>query len=150
MDYSIRENFQITLYGVPGVAVNREWGKTGMELMNTLWKEVKGRQLPNKGINVWVYEPGNAMYAGVELMAPPGEGSILERKELLLTKYIYYKHIGPYERRADSFQRLSEEFRQVGIQTGLPYLEIYGHWTEDASKLETELLWSLASTDSRS
>jgi len=141
--YSIRENLHIVLYGISGVAENKEWGKTGMELMNKMWKEVKSREFPNKGINVWVYEPGNKMFAGVELTAPPPADTLLERKEITLPKYIYYLHIGPYDRISASFNRLSTEFQQAGIKNGLPYLELYGHWTEDPSKLETELLWSI-------
>jgi hypothetical protein len=30
-----------------------------------------------------------------------------------------------------------------GFETTLPYIEIYGHWTNDETKLETELLMSL-------
>lgn len=143
MDYSIGENFHVTIYGFGGVAVTREWGKTGFDLMNRMWKEVKSAALPNKGINVWVYEPGDAMFAGVELMAPPPAGSMLERKEVSLARYIYFKHMGSYDRIKDSGLRLAEEFKRAGIRTGLPYLEIYGHWTDDESKLETELVWTL-------
>lgn len=143
-NYSIRENFHIELYGVSGVAENKDWGKTGMGLMNTMWQEVKTRQFPNKGINVWVYEPGKKMFTGVELTAAPPADTILEKKVITLPKYIWALHIGPYDRISDTFQRLSEEFGRAGIKAGMPYLEIYGHWQEDVSKLETELLWTLA------
>ncbi|MBS1663998.1 MAG: hypothetical protein JST68_23335 [Bacteroidetes bacterium] len=141
--YSIRENFQIELYGISGIAENRNWAKTGISLMDKMWKEVKTRQLPNKGINVWVYEPGDKMFAGVELTAEPPGDTVLERKVVMLPKYIWALHVGPYDRIPDSFKLLSEEFDRLGIKRGLPYLEIYGHWNEDVSKLETELLWSL-------
>ena len=143
MNYSIRENFHVTLYGFGGVATTREWGKTGFDLMNRMWKEVKSHDLPNKGINVWAYEPGDAMFAGVELIAPPPAGSKLEHKEIALPKYVYFKHLGSYATIKDSGSRLVEELKRAGIRTRLPYLEIYGHWTEDESKLETELLWAL-------
>ncbi|HVU98600.1 MAG TPA: hypothetical protein VHE34_25435 [Puia sp.] len=143
MEYVIRQNFHVTLYGFGGVVVARDWGKTGFDLMNRMWKEVKSRELPNKGINIWVYEPGNAMFAGVELIAPPPADSMLERKEISLEKYVYFKHIGSYDRIKDSGLRVSEECKRAGVKTGLPYVEVYGHWTEDASKLETELLWAV-------
>jgi hypothetical protein len=141
--YIIRENFHLELYGVSGVAVDQNWGKTGMGLMDTMWKEVKGRLLDNKGINVWVYEPGSKMFAGVELLAPPPADTFLESKKISLPKYLYYKHIGSYDNIKDSFAKVSEEAKKAGIKIGLPYLELYGHWTEDVSKLETEMLWSL-------
>jgi len=111
--------------------------------MNRMWREVRSRDLANKGINIWVYEPGNAMFAGVELIAPPPADLALDRKEVFLAKYVYFKHIGSYDGIKDSGLRVSEEFKRAGIKTGLPYLEIYGHWTEDESKLETELLWAV-------
>ena len=141
--YTLRENFHIELYGVSGVAVNQDWAGTGMALMDKMWKEVKTRKFENTGINVWVYEPGDKMFAGVGLLTPPPADTILEPKKVILPKYVYYKHIGSYHGIKDSFIRLKAEFDQAGIKTGLPYLEIYGHWTEDESKLETELLWTL-------
>ena len=143
MEYAIRDNFHTTVYGFGGVAVPPEWGKTGFALMNRMWKEVKSRDLPNQGINIWVYEAGNSMFAGVGLIAPPPTDSALERKEVSLAKYVYFKHIGSYDRIKESGLRVSEEFKRAGIKTDWPYLEIYGHWTEDESKLETELLWAV-------
>jgi len=35
------------------------------------------------------------------------------------------------------------ELKKRGFETDLPYVEIYGHWTDDEAKLETELLMSL-------
>ena len=41
------------------------------------------------------------------------------------------------------YEAAREEFRKVGIRARLPYVEIYGHHTDDPAKLETELLWSI-------
>lgn len=35
------------------------------------------------------------------------------------------------------------ELNQKGFETILPYIEIYGHWDSDESKLETELIMCL-------
>ena len=35
------------------------------------------------------------------------------------------------------------EMEEQGLKTCLPYLEIYGHWTPDETKLETGMLWCL-------
>ena len=143
MDIIIRENFNMELYGIAGVAVNRNWSETGMALTNKLWQEVKSNNLKNEGINVWVYESGNRMFAGVGLKEPPPPGTLIELKKIHLPAYAYYKHIGPYDKIAATGSKVLDELNQKGITTRLPYLEIYGHWTEDASKLETELLWSI-------
>jgi hypothetical protein len=143
MNIIIRENFEIELYGLSGIALKQNWADTGMGLMNKMWQEVKSHNLEHLGINVWVYESGNKMFAGVGLKAPPLSDTILELKKIHLSRYAYYKHIGPYDKIGEAGSKILEELSQKGIKTRLPYLEIYGHWMEDASKLETEMLWSL-------
>ena len=83
------------------------------------------------------------MFAGVELEAHPGSDTKLEFKKILLARYAYYKHIGPYDKIGEACSKAQAELKKKDVQIGLPYLEIYGHWTDDASKLETELLWCL-------
>jgi hypothetical protein len=38
---------------------------------------------------------------------------------------------------------MNDELKRRGYETGLPYIEIYGHWTNDETKLETDLLTNL-------
>lgn len=38
---------------------------------------------------------------------------------------------------------MADELKNKGYETVLPYIEIYGHWTNDETKLETELLMPL-------
>ena len=38
---------------------------------------------------------------------------------------------------------MKDELMSKGFETILPYIEIYGHWTNDETKLETELLMCL-------
>jgi|SRR5579872_3963730 len=142
MDILFKKDLRLSLYGLSGIAIDKNWAKTGMDLMNKMWHQVKSHNLPNKGINVWVYEPGDKMFTGVELLAPPPPDVTLEHKEVFLPEYIYYKHIGPYDKIKDAFPKVKAEMDKRGIKHGLPYLEIYGHWTEDSSRLETELLWT--------
>jgi len=144
MNSIIKENFSIELYGFAGVAVNRNWSATGMALTNKLWQEIKSASLRHKGINIWVYGEQDKMFAGVELLVPPEPGTILECKKIHLQKYVYCKHTGAYDKIKETGSRVQQELDQKGIRAGLPYLEIYGHWTDDVSKLETELLWCLA------
>ncbi len=143
MNILIKENFRVNLYGASGFASNRNWGETGMKPMNRMWGEVKSRQLKNKGINVWVYEEHEKLFTGVELEESPPVEAGLEEKRIHLPRYVYYKHIGSYDKIGETVTAVHEEMKQRGIKTRWPYLEIYGHWTEDVSQLETELLWSL-------
>jgi len=142
MDYTIRENLHLNLFGFSGIAQNKEWVKTGFALMDKMWARVKSAGLRNKGMNIWVYDFDNAMFAGVEL-DPPIENTGLEFKEIRLEKYAHCKHIGPYEKIPRTGVMVSEALKKNGIGTSLPYIEIYGHWTNDPSTLETELIWTM-------
>jgi len=144
MNFITSKNFNADVYGISGVAVKGNWADTGMKLMNKMWEQVKANNLKHKGINIWVYEEGDKMFAGVELEAPPPPGTGLELKQVRLPEYIYYKHIGPYDKIGEACTLVLEQLRQQSITTRFPYLEIYGHWTADPSKLETEMLWCKA------
>ena len=60
-----------------------------------------------------------------------------------LTKYAYWKHIGPYTELKDAYDGMNSELEKRILNSYYPFLEIYGHWTEDENKLETEIIFSL-------
>jgi predicted transcriptional regulator YdeE len=132
--------FTKTLYGFSGTAVNKNYAATGFRLMGEMWQKVKSNGLKNKGINIWVYEHNDLVFAGVELDETPPATLGLERKEVSLSKYAYYKHIGPYNKIAQAGQQMMDELATKNIKTCLPYVEVYGHSTPDETKSETELL----------
>ena len=109
--------------------------------MDKMWKLVKSRGLKNKGKNIWIYEPNDMVFAGVELEEE--NNAQLENKSIHLIKYAYYKHVGPYQLIRESGQRMREELLNSGHQLDNPYIEIYGHWTADERMLETELILNL-------
>ncbi len=139
----INKNLTLDIYGFSGTAVNKDYAGTAFKLMDKMWQTVKGKGLKNKGINIWVYEPNEKVFAGVELYEPPDNNTELEHKIITLTKYAYYKHIGPYSLIKQAGQNMNHELKNRGLETALPYIELYGHWTNDESKLETELIVSL-------
>lgn len=139
----INKPFRLNLHGFSGAAINKDYANTAFRLMDKMWQAVKGNNLKNRGLNVWVYEPGEMVFAGVELEETPAPVIGLEQKSILLTKYAYSKHIGPYSRIKETGKMMTDELKRQGIETELPYIEIYGHWTNDETKLETELLMSL-------
>lgn len=136
----IDREFSVTVYGFSGVAVNSNFGETGSKLMKKLWEQVRLNKLPNKGINIWVYETGKKLFTGVELEEAAPIETGLELKKISISKYAYYKHIGPYNQLREVYSKLGEELKKKGLATGFPWLEIYGHWNEDEFKLETEIL----------
>ena len=139
----ITKHLQLNLYGFSGIAVNKEYSKTAFTLMDKMWQIVKSENLQNKGINIWVYEPNEKVFAGVELENIPKYDTGLEQKIVNLTKYAYHKHIGSYSQLKQAGLNMKNELRARGFETNFPYIEMYGHWKNDETKLETELLMCL-------
>ena len=139
----IHKKITLDLRGFSGIALNKDYAGTALTLMGRMWQIVKTKELKNKGINIWVYDVNDHVFAGVELYDSPGPDIGLEHKSVILTKYAYYKHIGPYHLIKQAGQRMRDEIKTKGLETSLPYIEIYGHWSNDETKLETGLLMSL-------
>ena len=139
----INKPFELDIYGFSGVARNKDYADTAFKLSGRMWQTVKSTNLRNKGINIWVYEPNEMVFAGVELDNIPDHDTGLEQKRITLTEYAYYKHIGPYNLIKQVGLNMQNEIKSMGFDTCLPYIEIYGHWTNDETKLETELLMCL-------
>jgi hypothetical protein len=139
----IDKNLTIEIYGFSGVAVNKDYAGTAFKLMDKMWRIVKEKELKHKGINIWVYEPSERVFAGVELHDTTNNDTGLERKIINLIRYAYYRHVGPYKLLRQAGQNMRDALKSKGFETGLPYVEIYGHWTNDETKLETELIISL-------
>jgi effector-binding domain-containing protein len=139
----VEKNLRLDIYGFSGVAVNKDYSGTAFRLMDKMWQTVKTKELKNKGINIWVYEPNEKVFAGVELYDSSNRDTGLEHKAVDLPRYAYYKHVGPYSLLKKAGQNMIAELKIQGFDTILPYIEIYGHWTNDETKLETELLMCL-------
>lgn len=139
----INKNFKVNIYGFSGVVTNKDYAGTAFRLMDKMWQILKANEFKHKGINIWVYEPGEKIFAGVELYDSPDYYMGLEHKIVELKKYAYYKHIGPYNLIKQAGQNMRDELKDKGFEISFPYVEIYGHWINDETKLETELLMCL-------
>ena len=133
----------LDIYGFSGTAANKDYAGTAFKLMDKMWQTVKSKELKNKGINIWVYETNENVFAGVELEDSSKHDTGLEQKDIHLVKYARYKHVGPYDLIKQSGQNMTNELKNMGFATGYPYIEIYGHWTNDETRMETELLMNL-------
>ncbi len=140
---SIKENLNLNIYGYSGIAMNKDYVGTAFKLMDKMWNAVKSNKLENKGLNIFVYDQNDQVFAGVELTHDPDNSTDLELKNISVNKYAYYKLIGPYNLIKQAGQNMREELKSKGFEVTLPYIEIYGHWINDESKLETELLMCL-------
>lgn len=134
---------EINIHGFGGFAVNKDYVGTAFKLSGKMWETVKREAIKNKGKNIWVYEGNEKVFAGVALEDPLTKDTELEHKIIVLEKYAYYKHIGPYGLIKEKGQMMTKELNSKGFDTTLPYIEIYGHWNSDEEKCETELFMSL-------
>lgn len=139
----ITEPLELDIYGFSGIAINKDYAETAFRLMDKMWQMIKANDIKNNGLNIWVYEKGDRLFAGVELNSVPNEEIGLEQNCITLLKYAAYKHTGPYHLIKKAGQNMTDEIKRRGYETILPYIEIYGHWTNDETKLETRLLMSL-------
>lgn len=140
----ISNSLQLTIYGFGSIAPDANYAAAAFKLSGKMWEVVKANNIKNKGKNIWVYESGHKVFAGVEIehdLTSKMYG--LEEKNITLSKYAYYKHVGPYKLIRQAGQAMTGELARQGFETTLPYIEIYGHWTPDESKLEAELLMCL-------
>lgn len=140
----ITKNFRLDIYGFGGIATNKDYAGTVFKLSGRMWEIVKAQSVKNKGKNIWVYENAHKVFAGVELDNFPDDSNYgLEKHTINLEKYAYYKHVGSFKIISQAGQNMSNELTKLGYEIILPYIEIYGHWTSDESKSETELLMCL-------
>ena len=139
----IDQPFIVNLYGFSGKVLNKNYAGTGSPLMDSMWKEVKSNGLKNKGINHWVYEKGEMLFTGVELEQDIPAGSKMELKKINLPRYVRWKHIGPYTQLKQAYDGMHAELAKRNMDFYFPFLEIYGHWEPDESKLETDIIFSL-------
>ncbi|MEI9922013.1 MAG: GyrI-like domain-containing protein [Bacteroidota bacterium] len=108
-----------------------------------MWDIVKKNNIPNKGINIWVYDSQSRMFCGVELLDRPANNFGMEERDLHFKKYAYYKHIGPYQLLFEANGKIREEMQKLGLKYGPPSLEIYGHHDPDPQKLVTEIIYTI-------
>jgi hypothetical protein len=138
----ITQKLHLDIYGFGGIATNQDYAATAFKLSGKMWEVIKANGIKNKGKNVWVYDTGNKVFAGVELenqtLADHDYG--LEKNTINMEKYAYFKHIGPYGLIKQTGLNMTGELAKRGFDVIPPYIEIYDHWTSDETKLETELL----------
>lgn len=112
----INKYLSLDIYGFSGTAINEDYAGTAFRLMDKMWQIVKSDNLKNKGFNVWVYEPNEKVFAGVELDSPPRHETGLEQKSVTLKKYAYYKHIGPYNLIKQTGQAMKGELKKKALK----------------------------------
>lgn len=140
----ITSPLELHLHGFGAVAANKDYVGRAFELSRKTWELVKSHGIKNKGKNIWVYEDDHHVFAGLELENNDDPNRFgLQEKKIVIEKYAYCKHIGPYQLIKQAGQNMKAELTRDGFTVIAPYIEIYGHWTGDEAKSETELIMGL-------
>ncbi len=137
------EAITFDLHGVSGDVVDRNYAKAGFRLMDGLWPVIKEKGIKTTGINYWVYHGCDRMSTCVELSGSEGS-DVFDYVPVHLENYAYYKHIGPYERLGEAYAAINNEIATRGLTLSGLAVERYGDWTDDASKLVTEIFIGLS------
>jgi len=133
------EPVEFDLYGLSGNVARFDYSGTGKKLMDELWRRVRERGLPHKGINFWVYNRADHMSTCVEMRNGAATDGILDHMPVSITKYAYFKHVGPYNKLGDVHRGMDRELAARNLTECGPRIEKYGDWTEDPNQLITEV-----------
>jgi len=114
--------------------------------LDVVWRVVRGQGM-KFGMNVAVYRSlgGDELEAdfGVEVASEVasrfddcGEVRFLETPSGMAAAMT---HVGPYRGMRKTYEAISSWMREHGYLSAGAAVEVYGHWREDESRLETEL-----------
>jgi hypothetical protein len=111
-------------------------------LLDRVWAVLRQNQTPNRGLNHVVYGPSDDVFAGVEADITDAQAVALglEKRNVHVSHYAYWKHVGPYGLLPGACESLRKWIELQGRRAATPLIEVYGHWTDDETKLETDLI----------
>jgi len=66
----ITKELKLLVSGFSGIAQNKNYVRTAFALMDKTWPVIKSKGLKHKGLNIWVYEQQEKVFAAVELADP--------------------------------------------------------------------------------
>ena len=117
-------------------------------LLDEVWEHLKGIGLDRQSHNVVIYYDAEVhLEAGIEVPGDSGfegEGRI-ERSSTPAGLAARTVHIGPYEQLSEAHEALRSWCADKGYHTVGPVWEVYGEWTDDTSKLRTEVFYLIDS-----
>jgi len=109
-------------------------------LLGPVWEAVHKSKIATTGINHVVYGENGEYFCGLECLKMLEHIPGLIQRRVTLEHYAYYKLTGPYSEIPRIYSEMHAELKRLGFQPTAPTIEIYGHWNDDQTKLETEFL----------
>ena len=111
-----------------------------MALLGPVWGAVRLNQVATTGINHALYGANGEYFCGLECIGQTLSIPGLLQRQVRLERYAYAKLTGSYSQIPRAYDDIRAEIKHLGLCAVAPAVEIYGHWNDDPTKLETEIL----------
>jgi len=112
-----------------------------------VWNFIKANNVTPRGRNVAVYRPTGtpefALEIGVEVGAGAAGGGEVVLSSTPGGEAVTAAHVGPYSMLKNAHDAVQAWCAAHNRQIAGPSWEVYGHWTEDQSKLRTDVFYLL-------
>jgi effector-binding domain-containing protein len=116
-------------------------------LLDKVYVAVRAGEIVQTGHNVFVYsDPSKdevTVEVGVEVGAPFSPVDDIEYAETPGGRAAYAKHVGPYAELGRTHDAIVQWCTEHAWQRAGVWWEVYGDWTEDPAKLETDVFHAL-------
>jgi effector-binding domain-containing protein len=108
-------------------------------LLDQVWPVLRDQKVAT-GLNVVVYR-GNPLTidAGVEVLSAFEETDVVRRSATPAGEAVTTTHWGTYSEMRSAYQALEDWANLSGRSFGDVSWEVYGHWSDDPSKLRTDI-----------
>ena len=147
MTYDVRvENLPSRPFAaVQRVAKPNELSRVVPKACGAAWTALKKFPNAKPGRHVAVYLDGQiTMQIGVEVDGPFAGDAELFPSATPGGRIAWTRHIGSYAGLRDAHAAIRRSCKEQGHALAGPNWEIYGHWTDDESKLYTDVFYLLA------
>ncbi len=129
-----------------GIAPAGNVSGTMLELIGQAWAHIRAAGLKSDGINVAIYRgdpAGVRVEAGAGVFEPFQGSATVSCIATPAGRAATAAHIGPYRLMGRAHSAIVEYCRQHGLKLEGTNWEIYGHWTDDETKLRTDIYYLL-------
>jgi effector-binding domain-containing protein len=123
-------------------------GEFAMAVLDTVWATVREAGLVTNH-NVFTYRAVGGDQFDMEFGVQVAEGSELPPGDVSIGitpsgRALHTLHVGTYDKLGEAFDAVYAYAAHESIDVGTPGWEVYGDWTDDASRLETDVYVMLA------
>ncbi len=118
-------------------------GEFAMALLDTVWATVRQAGLQT-GHNVFTYRAAGNGLLDMEFGVQVGAGATLPEGEVVIGstpsgRTLHTLHLGSYDKLGEAWDAIYAEAARQGVSRNGVGWEVYGDWTDDLTKLETDV-----------